>query len=250
MSHVLRRGALAAAWIAVTVVVTGFVRPWIQIELRDAFGLTKLAESAAGQPLAGLIGKLTERVGRVVVTIKQGTETITADLSDLATLPSTISGYTLPRVAHRSDVRLVLTVAQVTRQQSYDPQHAYVVYVVPVLAVLLALLLTLARRNPLLCALLSLVAFGLAGYAAWRLSNAGTTQTLLTVRVGQGLWLSVAGYALLGAAGAVLATLDRLPLGADPPSPSGSVGARLPAAAPRGIMPLPSSKDDRDSQPG
>ena len=213
-----RRGALVTAWLAVAIVAAGFVRPWIRIELHDPFGLTSLAESASGQPLAGLIGKLTERVGRVVVTIRQGTETITADLSDLATLPSTISGYALPGVAARRDVRLVLTVAQVTRRQTYDPRQAYGVYLVPIFAALLALLLMLARRSRLFCALLSVTAFGLAGYAGCRLSSVGATQTLLTVRVGQGLWLSVAGYALLGAAGTVLAALDRLPLGADPSS--------------------------------
>jgi len=205
---------LVAGWACVATVVAAFFLPWARFQI-NPHGLTRvsddLASTASFQELAQ---RLSDKVGRVVVTVQRGAETTTGQLSDLSAMPSEVAGVDIPRLARREDARLLAAVGGVLAPTRGTPEtwraRSAMVYLVPILAVVVGLLMTgWRRRLPLLA--LGALCLGIAGAGWWRLSVTAMDTFLATVRIGPGLWMSCLGYAGLGLAaiGLGLWTRDR-----------------------------------------
>ena len=214
---------LLGVWGSAAAVGVGFIRPWASIDMkyrdlaRDVTGTIDGVAKEAG--LGEVLASLSKRVGRIAVSVKHGAETITGELPDLATIPTTISGADIPRLAHRKDADVVIAFAEMWTGQRRLGAKSYLVYLVPGLALFVALLVSGSplrslgfatakqgfRRARLLCGVIGLAGLTIAGGAWWKLSTANTDSLLVAITIEQGLWLVCWAYAGLGVSSLLLA---------------------------------------------
>jgi hypothetical protein len=210
LPRVVRIALLALTWGCVATVVAAFFLPWAHVR-PNPNGLTGVvAQLSHDASFRDLADELEDRVGRVVVTVTQGDQTTTGQLSDLSALPSDVSGKDIPVLARRKDAQLAAAITEVLLGESagVSPEtvrmRSNAVYLVPLVALAAALLLTVSRRRQMI-GVVAAVCVAIAGAGGWQLSTAGVDTFLATITVGRGLWLSCAAYAGLGASGLLLA---------------------------------------------
>jgi len=196
------RGPLALAWLCAAAAVVAFFLPWAHIEVRDPSARLSKAASDAG---------LGEALGRVTLSIRQGTRTVEGALPSLQDLPKQVSGFDVPRLAHQENAQLAMAVVEFLTDQ---PQHvgakSYAVYAVPGLALLGALALTLLPGKAAATAIGAVCGVVvLAG--GWKLATTDTSTLVAAITIGIGLWISLGAYAGLAAAAAWSSQRGRAP---------------------------------------
>ncbi len=196
-----------AVWCSMAGAVVGFFLPWATLDVKYRELAAPLDRVTQGTPLEGVADTLTKGLGRVVVKVKRGAETVTGQLPDLNTLPRQVSGFDVPLLANRQDSQIVLALAEMLTSERQLGAKSYAVYVIPGLAVLLGLVVTAACRVRVTCLAAGVVGLAVAGVACWKLLTANTQTLLVAITIGQGLWLSVWAYAGLGVSAVALALL-------------------------------------------
>lgn len=196
---------LIVVWAAVAAACAGFVLPWASVDASRGRLTKQLGGMVPGSTLQELTQGLSKRVGKVVVTIRNGAETITGELPDLSKLPSQVRGYEIPRVANRQDVVMALALTELLTGERELGMKAYVVYLVPGLAALCALFVTVFSRRRPVCAVVGVLGLAVGGIGVWKLATAKTDLLLAAIAIGPGLWLSCAAYLVLGLAALSLA---------------------------------------------
>jgi hypothetical protein len=201
MGRFCRWGLLTLVWVSAAVAVVAFFRPWISIDVSDAV--------TQGASLEALVKQVTEQVGPVSITMQQGSKTVTTNLADLGSMPTRLTGAQIPKVAHRPDGQMMLTVIEDIRNERELIAKSWLVYAVPVLAVLCAVFLTLGYRWQQLTGSMALACLGFAAAGLWKLHISGA-QVLGNFHAEHGLWMSCWAYFGLGVAASCLALLRRL----------------------------------------
>ncbi len=200
-----RSVVLALAWGSVGLACAGFFQPWVRIDVRDP-GLAKPMKSLAlaGEGIPGL----TKGAGRITVTIRRGTKTVTGDLASLGTIPHQISGVQVPQVANQENAQLTLSIMELLmNERQHIGLKSYAVYLLPGIALLCAGLLTaLGGRPPVAWGVAGLCAL-IAGVGGWKLLTTNLHARIVAVSVAHGLWMSLWAYVGIAAAG-VLAALS------------------------------------------
>ena len=203
---------VAAIWISAGGVVAGFLMPWVTLKTnREVVGAVDSVMEAT--PFAGLVKDVSKRVGHVVIHVKRGTDTITAELPDLSTLPSTIRGADIPVLANRDDVKGAAALAELlTGQRTWGRVgvNSYAIYLVPGLALVFALTVTFVHR-PWVGGLIGATCVAIAGIWWWKLATVKLETAMVAVLLEPGLWLSCGSYAGLGAASLARALTLRAP---------------------------------------
>lgn len=200
---------LLGVWMSVAAALVGFVQPWASIDMkyrdlaRDVTGTVDAVAKEAS--LEDVLASLSKRVGRIAVSVKHGAETITGELPDLASIPTTITGADIPRLANRKDAHVVIAFAELWTGQRELGAKSYAVYVVPGLALLGGVLVTVLRGARWLCVVVGLAALAVAGFAGWKLSTAHPETLLVAITIEQGLRLICWAYVGLGCSSLVLA---------------------------------------------
>lgn len=201
----MRSVALIVGWVGVVLVVVAFFLPWVHLEVKAPRLLHEVRQSLPGQQL---LGGVTKRLGRVAVEVRRGAEVITGDLPSLAELPHTITGADIPRLAHerhtKTAMALIELVAPVPRRLG---TQSYAVYLLPGIALLCGILLTVAGGWRLVALGVAGVCAAIAGIGVWKLLTLSLPREVVHVTIGRGLPLSFAGSALLAASAAWLALL-------------------------------------------
>lgn len=209
MHTLMTRGCLGLVWLSVVAAVVGFVLPWATLDVkatRVVGGATQLIE---GAPLEAVTGNLAKKLGNVVIQVKRGAETVTGKLPDLSQIPTHVNGPQIPQLVNRQDAQVVLALAEMLTGERQVGAKSYVVYLVPGLAILCGILVTLASRVRVACLLVGVVCVTVAGVGFWKLLTAKTETLLVAITIGQGLWLSLWAYVGLGVFAMVLALLAR-----------------------------------------
>lgn len=196
---------VAGAWLSVAAALVGFVQPWASMEVTHREALGALEAAAREAPLHEVLGSLSKRVGKVVVSVKRGTETVAGALPDLSTIPTVISGADIPRLANRRDAHVVIALAEMWTGQRELGAKSYFVYLVPGMILAGAWLVTVFRRARLVCGAVGCLGLILAGLAGWRLATAHPDTFLVTITIEQGLWITCWAYAGLGLSSVFLA---------------------------------------------
>ena len=75
---------------------------------------------------------------------------------------------------------------------------SYAVYLLPGLALLVGVLVTLAGREQAVCVVLGGACLAIAGLGFWQLLTTKTDTLLVAITIGPGLWLSCWAYTGLG----------------------------------------------------
>lgn len=199
----MRRLGPAAAVAGMAAAVAGFYLPWVRLEVREPGALRQRQGSRALHRLAG-------DLGRVAVTVRRGTETITSELSALATLPPQLSGAEIPRLVRQPDARAAILLLETLTQTRWHLElKSLLVYLLPGCALLAGCGLLVAGHRR---AVASAVGLGSAAFAAvigWRLLAAVPTSPLLIVTPSIGLWVSLGAYVVLAFAGGLHAAGGR-----------------------------------------
>jgi len=205
MRTLLRVAAIIGVWLSVAAALEGFVEPWAHLDVKYRTVTSAVDQAARSAGLGDLSQRLTEKLGRVVVQVKRGAETVTGELPDLSKIPTEVSGAQIPQWANRQDAKVVLALAEMLTGQQQLGAKSYAVYLVPGLALLFGILLTAAGRRRLLCGLIALLSMAVAGGGFWKLLTTNTDSLLVDIAIGRGLWMSLWAYAGLGLCALLLA---------------------------------------------
>lgn len=217
--NLLRAAGLVLIWGGVGAAVTGFVLPWAHLDMREPSVLKQVREAAnVRQPEAtqGLtkgvtkgIGAGLSRLGKVTATIRRGAETVTGELPTLSDIPSQVSGIQIPQLANQKNAKVATAILELLmNEDQHIGAKSYLVYALPGLALLCALLLTFLGSVLAVALGTALLAAAVAGVGFWKLTTTNTTALFIAITIGQGLWLSLWGYVAI-AAGGLLRSLAR-----------------------------------------
>ena len=189
----LRQWTVAAVvWLSVASAVIGFFLPWASIDLREPSLVTQGKKAA---PLGSLWGGRKNNIGRVTVSIRRGTETVTGDLLTLADIPHQVSGVQIPQLANQEQAKVAMALIELfTQTREHVGLKRYAVYLLPGLALVCGLLLTLFRAPRLLCVGLAALCAAVAGIGCWKLLTTNTQTLFVAITIGPGLWLSLWAY--------------------------------------------------------
>ena len=207
MRELARRGLLGLVWLSVVGAVVGFFLPWASLDVKYRQVTGQVNQLAEGTPFQDLAEQLKQKVGRVVIHVKHGAETIAGELPDLSTIPTQVSGAQIPQLANRKDVHVVVALAEMLTGQQQLGARSYVVYLLPGLAALCGLVVTLGRRWRVVCLLLGVGCLAISGFGFWKLTTTKTDTLLVAITIESGLWLSLWAYVGLGLAAVLLALL-------------------------------------------
>lgn len=209
MKIVVNRLLLGVAWLSVASAIAGFFLPWVTLDLTDRRLTDLVGHSVSEASLQELAGKLTKNVGRVVVHIHRNGETISGELPDLSKIPTRLTGAEIPTLANREDIHLVLALSEMWTGERRLGVKSFLVYLLPGVALLLGLLLTLARHRWVVCGLIGLVCVTIAAGGFWKLLTTNTRTLVVALTIGHGLWLSLWAYVGLGFASLMIGRIDR-----------------------------------------
>ena len=219
MKNLVRTVALVLVWAGAGATVVGFVQPWAYLDMREPSVLKQVRGIAAVQQpeaVQGLtkgvtkgIGQGLNKLGKVTATIRRGTETVTGDLPSLSDIPHEVSGIQIPQLANQPDAKVAAAVIELLmNERQHVGAKSYLVYVLPGLALLAALLLTFLGSVLAVSLGAALLCAAVAGVGFWKLLTTNTTALFIAITIGPGLWLSLWGYVAV-AAGGLLRTLTR-----------------------------------------
>jgi hypothetical protein len=207
MRELARRGLLGLVWLSVVGAVVGFFLPWASLDVKYRQVTDQVNQLAEGTPFQDLAEQLKQKVGRLVIHVKHGAETIAGELPDLSTIPTQVSGVQIPQLANRQDIQVVMALTEMLTGQRELGAKSYAVYLVPGLACLAALMVTLLRWVRLVCLLVGLLCCAVAAGGFWKLLTTETDTLLVAITIERGLWLSLWAYVGLGLAAVLLALL-------------------------------------------
>ncbi|GEM_PF-644238 len=205
MSVMLRRGLLVVGWLSAASVMLGFVQPWALLDVREPSMMKKLREAS---PVSGTLGGITKDVGRIAVKIRRGAKTVTGDLPSLSDIPRQVSGVQIPQMANSEHAKVVTAIFELFMNEHQQVgAKSYAVYVVPGLALVCALLLTLfSGRGPVLLGV-AVVGALIASVGFYKVLTTNTQTLFVAITIGRGIWISLWGYTGLALAGAGLGAL-------------------------------------------
>ena len=193
----LRSAVLVLTWACVAVAGVAFFLPWASIDVTAPGALARLRETA---PLRGSVGGLTKELGRVVVKIRRGAETITGDLPTLADIPKQVSGAQIPGLANQQHAQVAIALFELmTSSRQQIGLKSYAVYLVPGIALLCGLLLTFIGSRLSIALGVAMFCAVVAGVGFWKLLTVDTRALFIAITIGPGLWLSLWAYVGLGA---------------------------------------------------
>ena len=199
---------MGLVWLSVSAALVGFWLPWASFDLREPRLVTQLKATASGQSALNL---LTEGLGRITATIRRGTETVTGTLLTLADIPKQVSGAQIPQLANQQNAQVAMALFElITHAPHHIGAKSHAVYLVPGMALLCGLLLTLAGRSRRVALGVTLGCAGIAVVGFWKLLTTDTKTLMVTVTIGPGVWLSLWAYVGLSLAALARAFVPRL----------------------------------------
>lgn len=172
-----KRLFLIAAWVCAGATVAGLFLPWAHLSLRDSSTMQQWG------------------TGRIAVKIRRGADTISGDLPSPADIPRQVTGAQIPQLANQGKAKVAVALFELfTEQRQRLGLKSYAVYLIPGIALLCAVLLTVWGQA-------RAVAFGVAvgcalvaGLGLWKLLTADTKTLFVAITIGHGLWLSLWSY--------------------------------------------------------
>ena len=207
---------LIGIWAAASSAVSGFVRPWVRLQVKSEALSEAVGRVSQDAQVQALAQKLSKRVGRIAVQVRRADgQMVGGELPDIRTLPRQLSGYDIPRLLHQSDMQGLVALAELLLKQRDVARKSYAVYLLPGLALVVAVLLTVVVRGRGVAAGLGAACLVAAVALWWKLSTLHAETPLIRLVVERGLWQTCGAYAILGGSAVGLAAaMSRRPAGA------------------------------------
>jgi len=202
----MRSAGLVFAWVCVAATAVGFVMPWARIDLHEPSVVRQLRDAT---PVSNTLGGLTKDLGRITAKIRRGAETITGELPSLSDIPKEVSGIQIPQMANQKNAQTAIALMELlTNERQQIGLKSYAVYLLPGIALLCALLLTVLGRLPAVPWVVAGLCVLIAGVGCWKLLTTNLSSLMIAITIGPGLWLSLWAYAGLAAAAALIGVLS------------------------------------------
>jgi hypothetical protein len=180
-------------------VLAGFFLPWVALDVREG----KTAKSLSAGARRGL-----SRTFKSVDAKGDKQPSWIRNKKKKFLVPSRVSGYQVPGVANQENAKVVMALSEVfTRKQQRIGLKSYAVYFVPGLALLCGALLGAYGENSRVVAGVAAASAAVVIAGLWALLTTDTRK-LYAVSIGPGLWLSLAGYAVVAIAAGAHAVPD------------------------------------------
>lgn len=189
---------IAAIWLSAAAVVAGFLLPWASLDMKYRDVIAGVDGVVRELPMGAAAERLTQRLGRIAIHVKRGAEEVTGELPDLATIPTRVNGPQIPQLVNRPDAHVVVALAELFTGARQLGKKSYAVYALPVLAIALALLLTVAGHLRAVAVSAGLAGLAIGGGALVKLLTTPTDSLLVTITIESGLWMTAWAYAALG----------------------------------------------------
>ncbi|MBI4355423.1 MAG: hypothetical protein HY597_03090 [Candidatus Omnitrophica bacterium] len=204
-------------WVSVAGAVVGFVLPWAHVDVRSPEALRQITSTVQSLPGSERVtGGISKLFGAAKSGVKKVTSTVNQTLPPseqqrldkayaklkAAGVPTSVSGLQIPQMANAKNAKVAMALLEMfTRDPQQIGAKSYAVYVLPGLALLCGLLLTvLGGRRPVALGVAVLCAT-VAGGGFWKLLTTNTSSLFIAITIGMGLWLSLWAYAGLAVAG-------------------------------------------------
>ena len=188
----MKRVVGGLVWVSASTALIGFFLPWAAIDLREPSAVRQLREMAR---LRGTVGGLTRDLSRITVQVRRGAETITGELPKLSDIPKEVSGVQIPRLANQENAKVAMALIELlTRQRQHIGAKSYAVYLVPGLALVFSLLLTVLGGRKVVTIGTLILCAAIAGGGFWKLLTTNTKTLFIAITIGRGLWLSLWAY--------------------------------------------------------
>ena len=193
---------LAMIWLSAAAAVAGFVLPWASMDVKYHDVARHVRGAVRDVPMGGLSDdaahQMTNKLSRIMISVKRGAETVTGELPDLSTIPTQVNGPQIPQMVNRQDANVVVALIEMFAGQRQIGAKSYVVYALPALALVFALLLTAAGSRPVVAVVAGLASLALGGGTLWKLLTTNTDTLLVKITIERGLWLIAWSYVALG----------------------------------------------------
>jgi len=145
------------------VIVVGFFQPWVHTE---SMRMGKISQIIVGQQ---------------------------------AVFGRNISAYDVPVLANGPDSRLIISIIKIFKPQITDAdKKSYLIWGVPVLALLLLLLSLIFAGNRWVNLAIGIIGVVIFAVGAYKINAINLNKLALPVRIGSGLWMSLWGYLGMG----------------------------------------------------
>ena len=202
----MRLLAIVFAWVCVVATGVGFVMPWARIDLREPDVVKQVRQTT---PVSDTLSGLTKDLGRITATIRRGAETITGDLPTLTGIPKEVSGIQIPQMVNQKNAHTAIALMELLMNERQNlGLKSYAVYLLPGMALLCGLLLTLLGRQRLVSLGVAGLCAAIAGVGFWKLLTTKLSSLMIAITIGPGLWLSLWAYVGLAVVAALTGVLS------------------------------------------
>lgn len=188
-------GALVC--VASVVVVVSFFLPWATVSV-SAIGVSEgLIESLAGTPVAGkILGKLSSVTDAI------------SNIGDFS-VKNTVSGYQIPVMVNDESSKVAISLAQMFFEDAKDlDKKSYLVYLLPVLGVLCALLAFIGGKNRFFIMLMVLLSGAVGIGGLYKLITLDVSSLMVKITIMEGLWYAMYSFIFICVVGIVWLIVD------------------------------------------
>ncbi len=178
--------------IAACFIIVSFFQPWAGVETSVTAVSKELTDKAGGEL------KDTPFAGKFIKKLSNITDKI-ADLGDIE-IKTQVTGYNVPRMVNSDTSKVALSLAQIMFKSTEGlTWKSYMVYVLPVSAVLCVFLVIVGMKNKIALIVAFLVSAGLSLVGLYNLHTMDLGTIAIKVTITYGLWNTL--YAFLFIAG-------------------------------------------------
>ena len=115
---------------------------------------------------------------------------------------ASVSGFGIPQMANSQDSRLAISVIKIFSPNVKDAdKKSYLIWFVPIFAVIAAALLILLENNKWVSLALGVICALIFVVGIYKIATTDMNKLVLNIRIGIGLWMTLYGYLGIGLAG-------------------------------------------------
>ena len=188
--------------IAACIILLAFFQPWARVQA-SVTGVSKdLVDQASGEL------KDTPVAAKFINKLKSVTDTISG-FGDIE-IKSQVSGYNVPRMVNNDTSKVALTLAQIMFKSTEGLDwKSYLVYVLPLCAILCAVLSVIGTRQKVAVLVMLIVSGAISLVGLYNLHTMDLGTASIKITIADGLWNSMHAFLFIAAASLAWLVVDR-----------------------------------------
>ena len=168
---------LQLVWLSVAATIAGFFLPWARLDLVE----TKTEQQIASS--------FSRAVSKAFGTGKPKRWNSGYKPKRTSMIPTKVSGVQIPALSNREHAKVAMELVELfTKQKQNLGLKSYAVYVLPGLALLCGMFLSVHGKRQMVRVVIAMLCAAVAAAGCWKLLTTDT-RALFAIRTGEGLWL-------------------------------------------------------------